>query len=354
MDSGAPRGLLGCLVSTHCMRSPLGRQGSRHQRLRYSPGTPPLARSGAAPAVRTPDQHQGWQARSREASCPSHWRTQHACSGPLPLGTGTVSAKERAGGVAEQEPRARDLWGPRTTGCLPRVGGGVGRGGSGSSSTRPRPGSHSDTWLLGLVLLVQAALTPRTQNRQLGQRVPSPAPFRASREASHFARCSGQGYSLTAADTWGPPPPGCLPTRRFCRKQPPKHSQGCDCRWWPGPGAGPAIWGPGSLPGPCYPPSTATMPARTCTGLVWSQVAAARVPAAPGWPGRAALTWPAGMSRDVPSAPDAQGSSTGGPRVRDHPPPDSVPRAPHPVSRRSSSRDRRQGGLHSPASWTWT
>lgn len=122
MDSGAPRGLLGCLVSTHCMRSPPGRQGSRNQRLRYYPGTPLLARSGAAPAVRTPDQHQGWQARSREASCPSHWRTQHACSGPLPSGTGTVSAKERAGGVAEQEPRARDLRGRRTAGCLPRVG----------------------------------------------------------------------------------------------------------------------------------------------------------------------------------------------------------------------------------------
>ena len=73
LDSGAPRGLLRCSVSPGCMRSPPGRQGSQHQRLRGSPGTPLLTRSQAAPAVRTPKQHQGWQAHSWEASCPSRW-----------------------------------------------------------------------------------------------------------------------------------------------------------------------------------------------------------------------------------------------------------------------------------------
>ena len=73
LDSGAPRGLLGCSVSPGCMRSPPGRQGSRHQRLRGSPGTSLLTRSGAAPAVRTPKQHQGRQAHSWEALCPSRW-----------------------------------------------------------------------------------------------------------------------------------------------------------------------------------------------------------------------------------------------------------------------------------------
>ena len=90
--------------------------------------------------------------------------------------------------MAEQEPRARGLQGPRTPGCLRGVG-----GQKLEQWPSPWPGPNGDAQLLWRVLLVQAALTPGTQRHLGGTVGPQSSPFRASGEASHFRRRSAQG-----------------------------------------------------------------------------------------------------------------------------------------------------------------
>lgn len=78
---------------------------------------------------------------------------------PSPGHRDSVSGKERVGGVASRATSLGSLGAQDH-----RLPAQVHRGGSWSSGTQLWPGSDGDTRLLGQVLLVRVALTPRTRD----------------------------------------------------------------------------------------------------------------------------------------------------------------------------------------------
>lgn len=108
--------------------------------------------------------------------------------------------------MAEQEPQARGLQGPRTPGCLPGVGGQKLK-----QWPSPWPGPNGDTQLLWRVLLVRAALTPRTRNRLGGTVGPQSSSLQGfgrglplqetqwPRLISNYCKCTGAAPSRNTA-----------------------------------------------------------------------------------------------------------------------------------------------------------